>query len=254
MPPPLMLYFLNSTRLTSSSYNLEYAEDQVPGNHLLHRHVLTSRMSHTHLTRSRSEGPVCDARGAAAEAKIKSVRTVSEQILGQQLRVNPDNLGAALSQNPSFSCSASFSSSFFENPSLPLPFIPGPLKPPSCPFWRQFCFLCYLHTGWAAMVPPKATNCCSLKYHQVPMCITKWVSFVYQRVSCVIGGQGVVGGWVSRPGNRQLPFYAIPTHYLQQPAQAFASTLKKDFCYSSNSFGKVLNCRCEGRAGTIVLL
>ena len=97
----LMLYFLNSTRLTSSTYNLDDAE--VPGNHLLHRHVLTGRMSHTHLTRSRSEGPVCGARGATAEAKIKSVRTVSEQILGQQLRVNPDNLGAALSQNPSFS-------------------------------------------------------------------------------------------------------------------------------------------------------
>ena len=36
----------------------------------------------------------------AAEAKIKSVRTVSEQILGQQLRVNPDNLGAALISKP----------------------------------------------------------------------------------------------------------------------------------------------------------
>ena len=79
----------------------------------------------------------------AAEAKIKSVRTVSEQILGQQLRVNPDNLGAALISKPiiflltlllfililllssfssSFFCSpSSFSSSFFENPSLPSP-------------------------------------------------------------------------------------------------------------------------------------
>ena len=162
VPPPLMLYFLNSTRLTSSSYNLEYAEDQVPGNHLLHRHVLTGRMSHTHLTRSRSEGPVCGARGAAAEAKIKSVRTVSEQILGQQLRVNPDNLGAALSQNPSFSSCFSSSSSVLM-PSfilLPLPFIAFPLKPSSCPFWRQSCFLRYLPTGWAvATLTPKATNC-----------------------------------------------------------------------------------------------
>ena len=136
------------------------AEDQVVGNHLLHRHLLTGRISHTHLTPLRSEGPVCAPR--AVQAKIKSVRTVSEQILGQQLRVNPDNLGAALSQNPSFSSCFSFSFSVLM-PSfilLPLPFIALPLKPSSCPFWRQSCFLRYLPTGWAvATVTPKATNC-----------------------------------------------------------------------------------------------
>ena len=67
------------------------------------------------------------------EAKIKSVRAVSEQILGQQLRVNPDNLGAAaLSQNPSFSSCFSFSSSvlLFHSPPPPLHW----LRPPQAVF------------------------------------------------------------------------------------------------------------------------
>ena len=141
--------------------NVEDAEDQVAGNHLLHRHVLTGRISHTHLTPSRSEGPVCGV-PCSARPKIKSVRTVSEQILGQQLRVNPDNLGAGLSQNSSFSSSVFLfilTHALLSDPPS-LPFIPFPLKPFSCPFWRQSCFLRYLCTGWAATVTPKATNRC----------------------------------------------------------------------------------------------
>ena len=125
------------------------------------------------------------------EAKIKSVRTVSDPIAGHQLRVNPDNLRPAVSQSPSFTQPFPFHPHdlLFSCPlsGAPLHCLPSsvflPILAPS--FW---CFLRYLLqlTGWAAAT----LNNQQLIELQRDMktFIAKYLLCI-TRVSCVIIGQ-----------------------------------------------------------------
>ena len=106
--------------------DLDDAEDQVPGNHLLQRHVLTGRISHTHLTRSRSEGPVCGARGAAAQQKSNPSELSPSRSGASSFVSILTTWGQGYLKTHHFPAHLPFHHHSLRNPLSPLPFIPFP--------------------------------------------------------------------------------------------------------------------------------
>ena len=146
------------------------------------------------------------------EAKIKSVRTVSDPIAGHQLRVNPDNLRPAVSQSPSFTQPFPFHPHdlLFSCPlsEAPLHCLPSsvflPILAPS--FW---CFLPYLLqlTGWAATT---LNNQQLIKLQRDMKTFSAKYLLCITRVSCVIIGQDELS-WEEQT-TLTLPSNAIPAH------------------------------------------
>ena len=101
------------------------AEDQVRGNHLLQRHVLTGRISHTHLTPSRSEGPVCGCRALPSQKSNPSEMSPSRSSASSFVSILT-TWGQRYLKTHHFPPQSSFSSS-------PMPFFSEATPSPSFP-------------------------------------------------------------------------------------------------------------------------